>query len=548
MVSYWLDATEVSNGQYAKFLEEWRTAYAADGKLGTLHDVACDHFLKLSPKEKEGDDVAWRQLLETNKEALIAALPAVEFPQGFKTAVLPRRDLTLVFTTKRPPDDWPAMWPNPERLGHPVRFVSCLDALAFCEWAGKHLMDEFEYEYAARGPEGWAYPWGMKWKSDLSRCNWGAKNVDAKTHEADTWIVGSCPAGRSQFDVYDLLGNVAEWTDSWFLPYPKGNQNHDFMRAVKIIRGGTAVDQELLVLRPAYRNFVGEGFKAPPYPQNRYRWVGFRCAWWPQPGANQAPAILARIYKDGRLKLAQEADEGLGRPARPDQLDKSRMAGSVAENFIPTDVSPENGIGVLGRCRAVVAVPRSYVLDTEDPAGDAPSVVRAKSKAGLLGESETASPVIVLGAFHTDVRLPKVWVRLVLPPPANEQERKEREKEKEKKRGRSEAPAVIEGVCQPGTYILGLWHKRLCLLDGSREFKCFLTAADKAPNLDVKKLKSDETPTPCKVQVDADLGTISVTLAMPLMIGKNADETLWLTASFSAAADTKDLESANGWR
>ncbi len=547
--AFWIDATEVTNGQYAKFLDDQRTAYVCDGKLATLPDVvASSHFLNLSRKEQEGDDVAWRQLALTNKDALVAAMPDVPFPAGFKAAVLPRRDLTLVFTKRRPPDDWPAMWPDPERLAHPVRYVSCLDALAFCEWAGKHLQSEFEYEYAARGPEAWQFPWGTKWKSDLSRCNWGAKNVNPKTHEADTWPVGSCPAGRSQFDVHDLLGNVAEWTDSWFLPYPGGNQNHDFMRAVKIIRGGTAVDQELIVLRPAYRNFIGEGYKLPPYPENRFRWVGFRCAWWPQPGANQAPAILGRIYRGGRLKVAREENADLGASARPDQLDDTRRAGAVAENFIPTDIEAENGVGVLGRCRAVVAIPRSYVLDTEDKSTEALSVTRAKSKSGLLGESETENPVVMLGAFHTDARLPKVWVRAVLPPPANEEERKAREKEKEKKRGKSEAPPVVEGICLPGSYLLGLWHKRLCLLDESREFRCFLTAPDKTPNLDVRKLKDDEAPPPCKVEVDADLGTISATFTMPLLIGKGADATPWLITSFSVEADAKDLESANGWR
>ena len=105
-----------------------------------------------------------------------------------------------------------------------------------------------------------------------------------------------------------------------------------------------------------------------------------------------------------------------------------------------------------------------------------------------------------------------------------------------------------EGACLPGSYILGLWHGRLCLLDASREFRCFLTAPDKTPNLEIKKLKDDEAPPPCKVEVDADLGTITGTFTMPLLIGKGADTTLWLTTSFSIEADATDLESANGWR
>jgi hypothetical protein len=188
------------------------------------------------------------------------------------------------------------------------------------------------------------------------------------------------------------------------------------------------------------------------------------------------------------------------------------------------------------------------VLDTEETGQNLPNVARSKSKAGLLGESETESPIVLLGAFHTDVTLHKVWKRVVLPPPANEQERKEREKEANKKRGKSEAPAVVEGTLAPGSYILGVWHKRLCLLDRSRDFQCFLNAPDKQANLDIRKLKPDETPPACKVEVDVDLATITAAYAMPLMIGKGSDETLWLTCSFSVEGEAKDLESANGWR
>lgn len=550
---YWIDAFEVTNAQYARFLEDHRTAYICTGQHGTLRDVA-GFLVGLTPKEVEEDRVLWRQLAFTNREALVAALPDVAWPEGFRSAVLPRRDLTLVFVTKRPPDDWPSVSPDPARMAHPVRYVSQLDAVAYCEWAGKRLPSEFEWEFAARGPQPWAFPWGMKWKSDLSRCNWGAKNTNKATFEADTWIVGTAPGGRSQFDVYDMVGNVAEWTASRFESYvplakdsPLAQNEWLGAERIRVIRGGTAIDVALQVLRPAYRNYIGEGVRAPPYAENRFKWVGFRTAWWPKPGANQAQSVADRIYRGGRLKRAQPAasEDAEG---RPDQLDLARMAGSVAENHIPTDGDPENGVSVLGRCRAVVAIPRSYVLDTEDGGRDAPNVTRAKSKAGLLRESETEGPVILLGAFHADAHLQKVWKRLVLPPPANEEERKAREKEREKRRGKSEAPQVVQGTLAPGSYIVGLWHGRLCLLDASREFQCFLSAPDKPATLDVRKLKPDEVPPPCKVEVDPDLATITAAYSVPLLIGKGADTTVWVTCSFSLESDAKDLEAPNGWR
>ncbi|MFM8386635.1 MAG: formylglycine-generating enzyme family protein [Planctomycetia bacterium] len=550
---YWIDAFEVTNAQYARFLEDYRTAYVCTGRHGTLREVA-GFLLGLTSKEVEDDRVVWRQVAMSNKDALVAALPDVPFPEGFRSAVLPRRDLTLVFVTKRPPDDWPGMSPDPERLAHPVRYVSQLDAVAFCEWAGKRLPTEFEWELAARGPQPWPLPWGMKWKTDLSRCNWGARNANKKTFEADTWVVGSAPGGRSQFDVYDMVGNVAEWTASRFEAYvplakdsPLADNEWLGAERIRVIRGGTAIDVALQVLRPAYRNYIGEGVRAPPYAENRFKWVGFRPAWWPKPGANQAPAVADRIYRGGRLKRAQPGVEG-GAPARPDQLEMERMSGSVAENHIPTDGDPENGVCVLGRCRAVVAIPRSYVLDTEETGREAPNTTRAKGKAGLLRESETEGPVILLGAFHADVQLQKVWKRVVLPPPANEEERKAREKEREKRRGKSEAPQVVQGTLAPGSYILGLWHGRLCLLDPSREFQCFLSAPDKPATLDVKKLKPDEAPPACKVEVDVDLATITASYAVPLLHGKGADASLWVTCSFSVEAEAKDLEAPNGWR
>ncbi|MFM8980684.1 MAG: formylglycine-generating enzyme family protein, partial [Planctomycetia bacterium] len=552
---YWIDAFEVTNAQYARFLEDYRTAYICSGQHGTLREVA-GFLVGLTPKEVEDDRVLWRQLAMTNKDALVAALPDVAWPEGFRSAVLPRRDLTLVFVTKRPPDDWPSMAPDTARLAHPVRYVSQLDALAYCEWAGTRLPTEFEWELAARGPQPWTFPWGTKWKSDLSRCNWGAKTTNKATFEADTWIVGTAPGGRSQFDVYDMVGNVAEWTASRFesyVPLAKDNPlaQNEWLGAerIRVIRGGTAIDVATQVLRPACRNYIGEGVRAPPYAENRFKWVGFRPAWSAKPGANQAPAVADRIYRGKRLKRAEPAasEDAEG---RPDQLDLARMAGSVAEDHIPTDGDPENGVSVLGRCRAVVAIPRSYLMDTEDAARAAhgPNITRSKSKAGLLRESETEDPVILLGAFHADVRLQKVWKRVVLPPPANEEERKAREKEREKKRGKSEAPQVVQGTLAPGSYILGLWHGRLCLLDASREFQCFLSAPDKQATVDVKKLKPEEEPPACKVEVDADLATITASYAMPLLIGKGADTTLWLTCSFSLEAEAKDLEAPNGWR
>jgi hypothetical protein len=337
----------------------------------------------------------------------------------------------------------------------------------------------------------------------------------------------------------DTVGNVAEWTGSPFYLYPGANPKleHEYLGAVNIIRGGTAVDQEQLVLRPAARNFIGTGLSGPPYLTNRYAWVGFRCAWWFPPGANQAPYIERRIAR-GRIRAP--VLNKFGEVERPGDLDLDRVGGSVAEDWNLPDA--QNGEFVRGRAKAVVLIPRRWLVDSDVKAeDDALSFARAKSKEGLLKESESEGPIILLGAFHTDVKLTKVWVRKKLTP------EEKAAAAKVKKRGREEPPALVEGACAPGSYVLAVWHKLLVLVDGSREFVCSLTAPDKVASLDVKKVKEGQLPA-CKVQVDDAVNLINGTLTLPLATGKNADPLLWVIANFSLEAQPEDLVTENGWR
>ncbi len=92
------------------------------------------------------------------------------------------------------------------------------DAVAYCEMRGKRLPTEAEWERAARGEQNTAYPWG----DAPATCD-RANVRDARGHGCGTEItsnVGSYPAGH--FGLYDMAGNVDEWTADWWAPCYRG--------------------------------------------------------------------------------------------------------------------------------------------------------------------------------------------------------------------------------------------------------------------------------------------------------------------------------------
>lgn len=151
----------------------------------------------------------------------------------------------------------------PERGQHPVVLVSWRDAHAYCTWAGGRLPTEAEWEKAARGGlAGKLYPWGDVIDPTLA-------NYD---NQGGTTPVCSYPANG--YELYDMVGNVWEWTADWYDPHyyahsPLANPQGPETGATKVLRGGAWL---------LFAEFCRVAYRFRNNPDFRFNLIGFRLA------------------------------------------------------------------------------------------------------------------------------------------------------------------------------------------------------------------------------------------------------------------------------
>ena len=231
-----IDAYEVTNGQFAAFLNTLEIKARRDVRAG-----------RLRPDDVEGADAdrLWGGR-RGNDRAFIE---------------LDDSDARIGIVDGR-------FAPAAGFADHPVPESTWRGATAFCAWRGARLPTEAEWEAAARGREGRIYPWG------------GAPPTPERAVFArgsgETDPVASHRAGATADGVFHLAGNEAEWTSSLFRPYPydaaDGRENPD-APGERVTRGG---DHVFDVAPDRLTGYFREGFSRNPGRGHRH--IGFRCA------------------------------------------------------------------------------------------------------------------------------------------------------------------------------------------------------------------------------------------------------------------------------
>ena len=248
--SFWIDAHEVTNGQFAEF-------------------VADTGYVTVAEREPNPDD--W------------PGVPAELLKPGSTLFISPDDRAGSTWWSYVDGVNWRhpngALSTLEGRENYPVVHVAWEDAQAYAKWAGRQLPTEAQFELVARSKRNSTYPWN------------GNELAPDGHHNANTWqgnfpventadddYVGVAPVGcfkPNDFGAYDLIGNVWEWTTDWYAPGhnpreslnpdgPAEDQSYDYANAgfpVKVIKGGSylCAPNYCMRYRPAARQAADTG-------------------------------------------------------------------------------------------------------------------------------------------------------------------------------------------------------------------------------------------------------------------------------------------------
>lgn len=261
---YWLDQHEVTNAEFARFVEA--TGYKT--------------VAEAPPRPEDVPGASPDQLVAGS---IVFTPPSEAVPL----------DNHLQWWRYVPG----ANWRHPEgpestiegRENHPVVHVAWDDAMAYAEWAGKRLPTEAEWEFAARGGlDRQTYCWGNRlqpdghWQSNIWQGTFPVHNLGSDGFKA------TAPAGKFKpngYGLYDMSGNVWEWCADWYRPdtylhtsakNPQGpDDSFDPQEpgiAKRVQRGGS------FLCNDAYCTRYLPGGRGKSDPKSAASHTGFRCA------------------------------------------------------------------------------------------------------------------------------------------------------------------------------------------------------------------------------------------------------------------------------
>lgn len=238
--SFKMDKYEVSNAQYKAFL------LAAKGP---------DRGAVPPDWSQNGYGLAKSQMKAMKLETL-RMIGAEHFKLDMDTREMDRESLTNAMLAQQTVVD-----------NFPVTGVTWSDADKFCRWRGARLPTEKEWEKAARGENGNEFPWGNKWDPKLTNTG------DDAEWEEGIAPIGAYPKNASPYGIFDLSGNVWEWTADWYDAITNSDYvSPEYGKKHIVIKGGSG-GMGHYAISYFYRNATRQYAEPNTIAED----IGFRC-------------------------------------------------------------------------------------------------------------------------------------------------------------------------------------------------------------------------------------------------------------------------------